>query len=194
MTFDDDNDDDFDDIFEDFDIFKLMRKSQIDLEKILKRIRSGEIEGSWQIRQIDEPDLKGFEIRGRFGKEEPLHSMEPLEPLKPLRRRQAPETPFEVPKTALKEMREPLVDIFEESNAIKVYVELPGVEKDDIKLNFGEGRVEVKARNFYKTIDLTTEDIAMNGVSTSYKNGVLQITIPKGRGLREKDAKNLKAV
>jgi HSP20 family molecular chaperone IbpA len=71
---------------------------------------------------------------------------------------------------------------------------LPGVEKDDIKLNFGEGCVEVKARNFYKTIDLATEDIAMKGVSTLYKNGVLQITIPKVKGLREKDAKNLKAV
>jgi HSP20 family molecular chaperone IbpA len=187
-------DDDFDDIFEDFDIFKLMRKSQGDLEKILKRIRSGEIEGTWEIRQIDQPDLKGFEIQGRFRTEEPFHSLEPLEPLKPSRRRPLPETPFEVPKTGLKEMREPLVDIFEEDNAVKVYVELPGVEKDDIKLSFGAGRVEVKAKNFYKTIDLVAGHLAMKSASTQYKNGVLQITIPKRKGLREKDAKNLKAV
>jgi len=186
-------DDDFGDIFEDFDIFKLMRKSQNELEKILKRIRSGEIEGLWEIKQIDEPDMKGFEIRGRFGTEEPLHSLEPLEPLKPSKRRPLRERPFEVPKTALKEMREPLVDIFEENSVVKVYVELPGVEKDDIKLNLGEGCIEVKAKNFYKTIDLATRHIATNGVSTQYKNGVLEITLPKMKELREKDAKNLKA-
>ena len=191
MTFDDD--DDFVDIFKDFDIFKLMKKSQGELEKILKSVRSGEIEGTWEIRQIDKPDLKGFEIRGRFEKEEPLRSMEPLEPLKPSRRRPLPETSFEVPKIALKETREPLVDIFKESKAVKVYVELPGVEKDDIKLNFGEGRVEVKAKNFYKTIDLATRHVATNGVSTQYKNGVLEITLPKMKKLRKKDAKNLKA-
>jgi HSP20 family molecular chaperone IbpA len=171
-----------------------MRKSQGELENILKRIRSGEIDGTWEIRKIDEPDLKGFEIRGRFGTEEPFHSLEPLEPLKPSRRRPLHETPFEVPKTALKEMREPLVDIFEENSAVKVYVELPGIEKDDIKLSFGEGHVEIKAKNFYKTIDLGTGHLAMKSVSTQYKNGVLQITIPKRKGLREKDAKNLREV
>jgi HSP20 family protein len=187
-------DDDFEDIFKDFDVFRLMRKSEGELEKILKRIRSGDIDGIWEIRQIDEPDIKGFEIRGRFGTEEPLYSLEPLDPLKPSRRRPLRKAPFEVPKTALKEMREPLVDIFEEDNAVKVYVELPGVEKDDIKLSFGEGRVEVKAKNFYKTIDLGTGHLALKRVSTQYKNGVLQITIPNRKGLREKDAKNLKAV
>jgi HSP20 family molecular chaperone IbpA len=186
-------DDDFGDIFEDFDIFKLMRKSQNELEKMLKRIQSGEINGLWEIRQIDEPDIKGFEIRGRFGTEEPLHSLEHLEPLEPSKTRPLRQRAFEVPKTALKEMREPLVDIFEENNAVKVYIELPGVEKDQIKLKIREGYVEVKAKNFYKTIDLATRHIATNGVSTQYKNGVLEITLPKMKKLREKDAKSLKA-
>jgi HSP20 family molecular chaperone IbpA len=187
-------DNDFDDIFKDFDVFKLMRKSQSEMEKILKRIRNGEIEGIWEIREIDEPDLKGFEIRGRFGTEEPVHSLEPFEPFKRTRKRPLPETPFEVPKNALKEMREPLVDTFQEKSAVKVYVELPGVEEDDINLTFGEGCVEVKAKNFYKAINLGTEQLAMKSASTQYKNGVLQITIPKRKGLREKDAKNLKVI
>jgi HSP20 family protein len=186
-------DDDFGDIFEDFDIFRLMRKSQNELEKMLKRIQSGEIKGLWEIRQIDEPDVKGFEVRGRFGTEEPHHSLEPVEPLKPLMRLPLRERPFEVTKAALKETREPLVDIFEENSGVKVFVELPGVEKDDIKLKIGEGYIEVKAENFYKTVDLATRNIATNGVSTQYKNGVLEITLPKIRKLREKDAKNLKA-
>lgn len=187
-------DDDFDDVFEDFDIFKLMRKSQHELDKILERIKSGEIKGTWEIRQIDEPGMKGYAIRGHFGTEEPLQPLEPIEPLKPSKRRHMLEKPFEVPKAALKEMREPLVDIFEEDKAVKVYVELPGVEKEDIKLNFGEGCVEVKAKNFYKTIDLPKVHFAMDGVSTEYKNGVLEITLPETRQLRREDAKNLKVV
>jgi len=94
----------------------------------------------------------------------------------------------------LKEMREPLVDIFEEDNQLRVYVELPGVEKEDIKLDFGKDCVEVRAKNFYRSIQLPNRQAQINGVSTEYKNGVLEIKMPKSRKLREKDAKNLRAV
>jgi len=187
-------DDDFDDVFNDFDIFKLMRKSQNELDKILERIKSGEVKGTWEVRQIDEPAMKGYAIRGYFGTEGPLEPLEPIEPIKPSKRRPMLERPFEVPKAALKEMREPLVDIFEEDKAVKVYVELPGVEREDIRLNFGEGCVEVKAKNFHKIIDLPRMHFAMDKVSTKNKNGVLEITLPKGRPLRREDAKNLKVV
>jgi HSP20 family molecular chaperone IbpA len=40
---------------------------------------------------------------------------------------------------------------------------------------------------------LATRQIATNGISTQYKNGVLEVTLPKMKKLREKDAKNLKA-
>jgi HSP20 family molecular chaperone IbpA len=190
-------DDDFDDIFEDFDIFKLMRKSQSELEKMLKRISSGELKGTWEVKQIDEPNLKGYAIRGSFDTEEslqPLQPLEPIDPLRPSRRRPLPERPFEVPKTSLKETREPLVDIFEDNNGLRVYVELPGVEKDDIKLTFEEGCLKVKAKNFSKTIKLPTEHVNMDASSTQYKNGVLQITFQKRKRLHEEDAKNLRAV
>jgi HSP20 family molecular chaperone IbpA len=185
-------DDDFNDLFDDFDIFKILKRSQNDMEKMLEKIRSGDIEGTWEIRQIDEPNMKGFAVRGRFGTEEPLQPLEPIEPLRPSKRRPLPERPFEVSKAALQEMREPLVDIFNEGSAVKIYVELPGVEKEDIKLSFGKDCVEVRARNFYKTIELPNRRLCMNDVSTEYRNGVLEITLPKNKKLREEDAKNLK--
>jgi len=186
--------DDFDDLFDDFDIFKLMKKSQNRMDRILDKIRSGDIKGTWEIRQIDEPDIKGFTVRGYFGTQQPLQPLEPIDPMKPSKRRPLPDKPFEVPKAALNEMREPLVDIFDEDNIVRIYVELPGVEKDDIKLNLEKGHVEVTAKNFYKTITLPNMQINTNGVSTEYKNGVLEIRMPKHKRLREEDSKRLRVV
>jgi HSP20 family protein len=94
----------------------------------------------------------------------------------------------------LKEMREPLVDIFEEDNRLRVYVELPGVEKEDIKLDFRENHVELRAKNFYKEIQLPHGHFSKNASSTEYKNGVLEIVLPKENKLRPEDAKNLRTV
>jgi len=185
-------DDDFKDLFEGFDISRLVKKSQDELERMLARIRSGDFKGAWEIRQIDEPEIKGYMIRGQFGTEGPLKPLEPIEPLKPSKRRSLPEKPLGLPRTALKEMREPLVDIFEEDNNVKVYAELPGVEKEEIELNFGNGYIDVRARNFHKVIDLPHVQTSTDAVSTEYKNGVLQITIPRKKQLRKEDAKKLK--
>lgn len=187
-------DDDFKDLFEDFDIFKLIKKSQNQLEKMLEKIKTGELSGTWEIRQIDEPEMKGYTFRGRFGTDGPLEPLKSLEPLKPSRQNPLPEKGLGVPKAAFKEMREPLVDIFQEDNRVKIYVELPGVEKADIKLHFGNGFIEIRARNFRKTIDLPFAQAVADAVSTEYKNGVLQITIPKKKQLRKEDANKLKTV
>ena len=135
--------------------------------------------------------MKGYTIRGSFKSDEPL---EPLEPLKPLRRRPLPERPFEVPETATKEIRDPLTDIFEEENAIKIYVELPGEEKDDIKLNIQQGYVDIEAKNLRKTIKLPNRQVVAEAASSEYKNGVLVITIPTRKELRQKDAENARMV
>jgi len=190
-------DDDFRDLFDDFDIFGLVKKSQNDMEKLLKKIQRGEMKGNWEIRQIDEPNMKGYAIRGSFSTEgplQPLEPLEPIEPMKPSKRKHLPEMPFEANKTTLKEMREPLVDIFDEKSQVRVYVELPGVEKEDIKLNFAGNRVEVKARNFYKEISLVNENMRTNETATEYKNGVLEIVIPKEKKLRGEDSEKLRAV
>jgi HSP20 family molecular chaperone IbpA len=145
-------------------------------------LKNGNLEGKWEIKQIDTPGVKGYRIQGHFGSDqpqEPLDPFSPFEPLDPMRRRPTPRRPFEVQQGALKETREPLTDIFEDEKAMKIYVEVPGERKDDIQLNVTAGKVEIKAKNFYKIIDLPTGNIGIQKASSKYKNGVLEITIPK---------------
>lgn len=184
---------DFERMFRDLEILdrKLMQTFQKELDTILEAVKNGKMKGDWQVKEINEPNTKGFVIQGRFGSEDRL---EPLEPLKPLRPRPLPETPFQLPKKAQDETREPLTDIFNEQDATKIYVELPGEEKDDIKLETQEGQIEIKARNFHKRIDLPKTSLMLDAMASTYKNGVLQITIPKKPKLRDTDSRNTRMV
>ncbi len=170
--------DDFDDMFEDLDTLnrRLMKRFQKEIDEMFREITSGKIKGAWETREINEPQAKGFIIQGRFGFNE---SLEPIEPLKPPRRRPLPENPFELSKNEAKDIREPLTDIFNEEDATKIYVELPGEEKEDIQLHFREDGLEVKAKNFYKIIELPKSNLDTNSMTSECKNGVLKITIPK---------------
>jgi HSP20 family protein len=82
----------------------------------------------------------------------------------------------------VKEEREPLVDIISVDGEIKVIVELPGVEKEDIKLRGTEDKltisVEAPERKYFKEIEMPTK-IEPKKAKTSYKNGVLEVTVPK---------------
>ncbi len=79
----------------------------------------------------------------------------------------------------VREVREPLVDIIEGDNEIIVVAETPGVEKDEITLNCTENELEIKAGNkYYKRIKLPAL-VKANEASASYKNGILEIKIPR---------------
>lgn len=158
------SDDDFEDIFQDAENFhrRLLKKMFNEMDDIEEAIKSGKFEGEWDIKPIEEPGVKGYVARGRFefgGKK-------------------AQET-LTLPKHIAEEAREPLTDVFQDKNSVKLYVELPGVEKTDIKLDITREHAEIKARNFYKTIDLPTSDIEADKAKTDFKNGVLEVTIPK---------------
>ena len=170
--------DDFGDMFEDLDTLnrRLMKKFQKEIDEMFREITSGKIKGAWETREINEPQAKGFIIQGRFGFNE---SLEPIEPLKPPRRRPLPENPFELSKNEAKDTREPLTDIFNEEDATKIYVELPGEKKEDLRLRFIEDGLEVKAKNFDKILALSKSNLDTNSLTSEYKNGVLKITIRK---------------
>jgi HSP20 family protein len=93
-----------------------------------------------------------------------------------------PETRMGKPYIDVKEKREPLADIMTDDNEVRVIVELPGVEKKDIKLSGTEDKltisVDTATRKYYKEIELPTE-VEIKKATSKYKNGVLDITIPK---------------
>jgi HSP20 family molecular chaperone IbpA len=154
-----------------------------DFEELMKRlfelqraVQSGALKGEWDVQQIDHPEIKGYIIQGRIQSDQPI-PFNPSEPLNPWKRRPMPQRPFRNP-SVLDETREPLTDIFQDDKTVNIYLELPGVNKEDIQLNVTKGNVEVKTKDFYKTIDIP-ENIDLTKASSKYNNGVLIITIPK---------------
>ncbi|MFQ5969265.1 MAG: archaeal heat shock protein Hsp20 [Nitrososphaerales archaeon] len=83
---------------------------------------------------------------------------------------------------ALKDEREPLVDVMSSADEIKVIVELPGVKKEDIKVSATENNVVIQAdtseRKYRKETELPDEVDPASAKST-YKNGILEITFKR---------------
>jgi len=156
--------DDFQDIFDDVDkLYQRFAKRMFrELEDIEDAIKSGKLEGEWDIKPIEEPNVKGFIARGRFE----------------FGNKSKPKT-VTLPKEIPQETREALTDVFQDETNIRLYVELPGVEKTDIKLDVSQGKAEIRAKNFYKVVDLPTVDVEADKAVANYKNGVLEVTIPK---------------
>ena len=82
----------------------------------------------------------------------------------------------------VKEEREPLVDIVETESEVRVVVELPGVEKTDIKLRGTEDSLEIAVDTpqykYGKEVQLPAKVLVRDARST-YKNGVLEVILPK---------------
>ena len=87
--------------------------------------------------------------------------------------------------------REPLIDVSSTDKEVKVVVEMPGVKKENIKINAYEKTVEITSedpeRKYHKTIEVP-EYIDLENAKSNYNNGILEITFkkkeqqkPKGR-------------
>lgn len=77
--------------------------------------------------------------------------------------------------------REPMIDIMDEKEKYKIYVELPGVDKENVKLDVAEDSVEIKTeddKKFYKMINLESA-VDVDSSKASYKNGILTLKLDK---------------
>lgn len=159
----------FDEIFRDMDSYfkKVTERMFKEIQELEKAVQTGRLQGRWYVKPIDKPGVKGYVARGWFQLGEPL----------------------QIPKYATEEVREPLVDVFDDKDEVKLYVELPGAEKEDVQLNIAEGQAEVRAKNFYKLVDLPTKDIESKKASAKYRNGVLEVVIPKKKRTVTKEEK-----
>lgn len=84
----------------------------------------------------------------------------------------------------VQEEREPLVDVVETDGEIHVVAELPGVEKEDIKLNGTEDTLTITVdnpqRKYFKEVALPGK-VMVREARSQYKNGVLEVTLPKSK-------------
>jgi HSP20 family protein len=79
--------------------------------------------------------------------------------------------------------REPLADITTTDKEVKVAVEMPGVKKENIKVNLYDNSLEVtttgtEERKYHEVIEIPPETDIETATST-YKNGILEITFKK---------------
>lgn len=92
----------------------------------------------------------------------------------------------------------PRVDIVEEEKAFQIHVAVPGVNKEDFKLDVNDNLLtisgerkfqkEKKENNFhsietqYGTFSRSfslPENVDVNNIAAKYNNGILEITVPK---------------
>jgi HSP20 family protein len=88
--------------------------------------------------------------------------------------------------------REPLADVITTDDEVKIVVELPGVNKENIKVNAYEGSAEVVAaaqdRKYRRVVDIPADTDA-ESVKSTFKNGLLEIAFkrkdkPKGKEIK----------
>jgi HSP20 family protein len=92
--------------------------------------------------------------------------------------------------------REPLSDITTTDKEVKVVLEMPGIKKEDIKINAYEQKVEIKTsgnaqRKYHKIIDLPKQADLETARST-YNNGILEVTFDKKKEEAKPKGKEIK--
>ena len=96
-------------------------------------------------------------------------------------------------------VRAPLVDtaIDEKQNTLRVTAEMPGVNKEDIKVNVSDKYVTIHAEKGDKKyhtdipVDVELDDSASSSAKATYTNGILELNIKLKQAPKEK-AKEIK--
>ncbi|HID80296.1 MAG TPA: Hsp20/alpha crystallin family protein [Ignisphaera sp.] len=96
----------------------------------------------------------------------------------------------ERPRIVVTEEAEPLTDVYEEDDSVRIIAELPGVDKEKIKVRAIDDRhIVIEASNhdrrYRKELELPTE-VDIDTAKAVFRNGVLEIKIKKKRAERER--------
>jgi len=86
------------------------------------------------------------------------------------------------PEPAAQELREPLVDVFDEGDHVQLTAELPGVEAADVRYSVVGRELSLEAvhgdRRYVKNVTLPASVREKEGTS-SYRNGIFELKLPK---------------
>jgi len=96
----------------------------------------------------------------------------------------------ERPRIVVTEETEPLTDIYEEDDSVRIIAELPGVDKEKIRVRALDDRhLVIEASNhdrrYRKEIELPVE-VDIDTAKATFKNGVLEVRIKK-KGTRQEE-------
>jgi len=80
------------------------------------------------------------------------------------------------------EEREPITDLFDEKDEIRVYAEMPGISEGDLSLDLKGDVLDISAqsknRKYHKEILLPSK-VKPETLMSNYKNGILEVKINK---------------
>jgi len=84
----------------------------------------------------------------------------------------------------VEEAREPMVDLFDETDHLLLIAELPGVDADDIRFEVKEDVLTLSAtrsdRKYRKEV-LLPSAVRVQAATSSYRNGVFEISLQKAK-------------
>ena len=93
------------------------------------------------------------------------------------------------PSSPLSAEREPLIDVSSTDKEVKVIAEMPGVKKENIKINAYDNSVEITSndpqRKYHKVIEIPTE-ADTNTAKSTYNNGILEVIFNKKKESKPK--------
>ncbi len=81
----------------------------------------------------------------------------------------------------ISEELEPLVDVLDEGDKVRIVAEIPGVEKEKIKLKAVGRKLIIQASNgkkYYKEVELP-DAVDIKTAKAHYRNGVLEVEVEK---------------
>ena len=82
----------------------------------------------------------------------------------------------------VEEEREPMADVFDEKEEVRIYAEMPGVNEEDIKVDLRGDILDISAqsgdRKYHKEVLLPTK-VKPETITSSYKNGILEVRMEK---------------
>ena len=152
--------------------FKGVMKNLGDLMKQVSRLveegggeieRRGEIEGPGGSKGI-----YGFTIRTGLGGERPV--VREFGNVRPIRK-----------GAVVEEVRDPIVDVFDEEKEVSVVAEIPGVEESELDLQVKDDVLIISTNGDkkYQTEVLLPRAFAPGAMESSCRNGVLKVTFTK---------------
>ena len=152
------------------------RKIFGNLREFMEGIELKDVGDDFEVKRIEGPGIRGFIARRSFGYPADPDHRDGF-PTLPKPGRPVPREPFPIRP----ERRDPFAELIEEDDSLIVVAEVPGVEKEDIKIDLTSRGLVIDAGNrFYKEIQLPGE-VDFDNVKSNCTNGILEIRIPKNR-------------
>jgi HSP20 family protein len=166
------------------EIERMFEETMQDVERMPKDlVREYETPTGAKVREVG-PLVYGYSVTvGPDGKPK-IREFGNVKPIAEATRAGAPQITSE---------REPLADVVTTDKELKVIVEMPGINKENIKVNAYDNSVEISTkenaeRKYHRIVELPAE-ADIDTVKSTYKNGILEITFskkakPKGKEIK----------